>query len=153
MTFPNGPSIWVTSLTASGATSEGNLEKIFQVKPGGQLTVAVDSGPIAVVTSDRPEVQVQVKRKVGGTSEDEAKKIFALHEVSFSQDGAQLVYEAVDAADCQRECIRATDPHRGGTERQGLEDIGAAADAAVDKYGHPAAARGHHLRKTVDCRA
>src|SRR5215471_13009648 len=78
------------ALSARAATSEGNLEKTFEVKPGGQLVVDVDSGPIWIASSDRPQVLVQVKRKVSGASGNEADKIFALHEVNLNQDGDHI---------------------------------------------------------------
>ncbi len=93
---PLHPSRWLPSLivvlfcaTSSlrAATTESNLSKSFPVKPGGQLVVEVDRGSIEIKTGDRPDVAIEVKRKITGADTAKAQEIFAAHEVTFDQDG------------------------------------------------------------------
>src|SRR3990172_3002543 len=63
--------------------------------------------------------------------------------------GEQQVDDLVDTF--LTECAKApdvgsTDSHRIGTKSNGLENIGAAADATVDEDGNPALHAGHNLR-------
>ena len=46
------------------AAVENNIEKSFQVAPGGGLTVDADRGTIEVRTTDRDQVDVKIERKV-----------------------------------------------------------------------------------------
>jgi hypothetical protein len=92
-------SVWVALLFASSsvlyaAITESNLNKTFPAKPGGQLVMEVDQGSIAIKTSERSEVTVEVKRKLRGAEGAKAQEIFAAHEVNFDADGDRVEVRA-----------------------------------------------------------
>src|SRR5882672_543773 len=80
-------SLTAVVLTASAAVHERNLEKSFEVKPGGKLLIKVDQGSVVVATGEAERVQVHVFHKVNGGSKARAEELFANHEVTFGQDG------------------------------------------------------------------
>ncbi|RKU05946.1 hypothetical protein C6502_20890 [Candidatus Poribacteria bacterium] len=51
-------------LTIADAAVENNIERSFQVTPGGRLTVDSDRGSIEVRAADRDQVDVKIERKV-----------------------------------------------------------------------------------------
>jgi DUF4097 and DUF4098 domain-containing protein YvlB len=79
---------------ARGAITESNLHKVFTVKPGGQLIMDVDRGPIEIVTRDTGEVEVEVERKFTKGNAAKANEVFGSHEVSFDQDGDRVEVRA-----------------------------------------------------------
>ena len=76
------------------ATTEGNLSRTFAVNPGGRLIIDADRGSIDIATSDRSDVQVEVKRKVSRESAARGAEILAAHEVTFDQDGDLVAIRA-----------------------------------------------------------
>src|SRR5437899_3485457 len=73
--------------TVVGATEyDGNIEKVFQVSPGGKLIVQADRGSIKV-NSTGDEVHIRVLRRVKGGSQAQADELFTNHEVTLKQDG------------------------------------------------------------------
>jgi len=82
------------SLPLVAQTTEGNLSKAFNVKPGGQLLMEVDRGGIDITTGETGEVHVEVKRKITGVSSSKAEETFAAHEVTFDQDGDRVEVHA-----------------------------------------------------------
>ena len=76
------------------ATTESNLSKTFQVKPGGQLVIDADRGSIKIETSDRSDVAIEVKRTVLKRSAAKAAEIFEAHTVTFDQDGDHVSVKA-----------------------------------------------------------
>ncbi len=78
----------------SAATAESNLKKTFTAKPGGQLIVDVDRGPIEISTGERDDLQVQVERKIPGVSAANAEAVFLAHEVTLDQDGDRVQVRA-----------------------------------------------------------
>jgi len=81
-------------LAVQAATTESNLSKTFEVKPGGLLFMDVDRGSISIDTSDRGDVMVEVKRKISGVSAAKAQEAFAAHEVTFDRDGDRVQVNA-----------------------------------------------------------
>ena len=75
-------------------TTEDNLSKRFNVKPGGQLLMEVDRGAIQITTGETSEVQVEVKRKITGVNAAKAQDTLAAHEVTFDQDGDRVEVHA-----------------------------------------------------------
>jgi hypothetical protein len=76
----------LASLTARGATEE-QINKKFNVKPGGTVVVDIDFGGIVVGTNATSEVVVDVWRKVGRSSKSAEEKFLKDNPVNFSQDG------------------------------------------------------------------
>src|SRR5438876_290701 len=74
--------------TAVGAAEyDQNIDKEFQVSPGGKLIVQADRGSLEVKSDSRDKVHVLVLRRVKGGSQAQADELFANHEVTFKQDG------------------------------------------------------------------
>ena len=78
----------------AAADTDSDLKKSFTVKPGGDLVVDVDSGPIEINTGTGSEVVIDVRRTVTGADASQAQAIFDAHEVKFDQDGDQIRLEA-----------------------------------------------------------
>jgi len=73
--------------TVVGASEyDRNIEKAFQVSPGGKLIVQADRGSMKV-NSNGDEVHVRVLRRVKGGSQAQADELFTNHEVTLKQDG------------------------------------------------------------------
>jgi hypothetical protein len=70
---------------------EQNVEKTFQVTPGGRLILQADRGSVDVKTDESNQVQVHVYRKVSGGSKSNAGEQFANHELTLTQDGNRVV--------------------------------------------------------------
>ena len=79
---------------ASATTVEGNLKKVFTVKPGGKLVVDADQGSIEVNTTKDPQVQVEVFRKITAGTEAKAQQLLAEHKVEIAQDGGAVTVRA-----------------------------------------------------------
>src|SRR5258706_4062659 len=63
---------------ASAATTvEGNLKKVFTVKPGDKLVVDADQGSIEVKTTKDSQALVEDFRKVTAGSEAKAQQLLA----------------------------------------------------------------------------
>ena len=73
---------------------EQNIEKTFQVTPGGHFILQADRGSVDVKTDEGNQVQVHLYRKVSGGSKANADEQFANHEVTLTQDGNKLVVVA-----------------------------------------------------------
>ena len=71
----------------ASADFESNLDKTFPVSPGGKLVVEADRGDITATTGDAANVTIKVWRKVKGGAQEKADRLFADHEVTFTQDG------------------------------------------------------------------
>src|SRR5262245_64523529 len=74
-----------SSLPLKAQTTEGNVNKQFNVKPGGYLVMDVDRGGIEITTGETSEVKIEVKRKITGVSKAKAEETLAAHEVTFDQ--------------------------------------------------------------------
>lgn len=72
-----------------GATEE-RIERRFEARPGGQVTVEVDFGAIEVVAHDRPEVTVEVWRQVKLGSERKEKEFLTDRPVSIEKEGNEV---------------------------------------------------------------
>src|SRR6185436_8498457 len=80
----------VLSIAASTLATFGyeqNLEKSFQVSPGGKLVIDADRGSIEIRPESADKVEVQVLRKVKDGSKSHADELFAEHQVALNQEG------------------------------------------------------------------
>ena len=79
-------------LAIADAAVEDNIERSFQVAPGGRLTVDSDRGSIEIRTADRDQVDVKIERKVkrgGKWSVEEVLEDFAIT-FDHSNDGVTI---------------------------------------------------------------
>ena len=79
-------------LAIADAAANNNIERSFQVVPGGRLTVDSDRGSIEVRTADRDQVDVKIERKVkrgGKWSVEEVLEDFAIT-FDHSDDGVTI---------------------------------------------------------------
>jgi hypothetical protein len=72
---------------AALAATEEQINKTFQVLPGGKLVVDVDFGSIDISTNSTDTVVVNVWRKVTRGSAEEEQKFLSENPVVFVQDG------------------------------------------------------------------
>jgi DUF4097 and DUF4098 domain-containing protein YvlB len=78
------------------AMVEGNLKKTFTVSPGGKLVVDADRGSIEVNSTKDSAVQVEVFRKITGTSDVRGQAILDDHKVNMEQEGNTVTVRAKD---------------------------------------------------------
>lgn len=71
----------------AAADFEDNLEKTFQVSPGGKFLLDADQGSCEVKSGDSDKTLIRVMQKAKGATKTEADELFANHEVTFQQDG------------------------------------------------------------------
>lgn len=76
------------------ADHESNLRKKFTASPGGKLVIEADRGSIEVTAKSEETVDVQVFREVTRASAAKAQEVFAAHEVTFQQEGNQVLVRA-----------------------------------------------------------
>lgn len=69
---------------------ENNMEKTFQVTPGGKLVLQADQGSCKVTSVQSDKVQIRVLQQVPRGTKAEADELFANHEVTFLQDGSTV---------------------------------------------------------------
>ena len=69
------------------------------------------------------------------------------------EDQLDHLVDALLAERAKAPHVGTADPHRVGAERQGLEDVGAAADAAVDEHRNASPYAGDDLGQRLDRRA
>src|SRR5437899_2679266 len=69
---------------------ENNLEKTFQVTPGGKLVLDADQGSCEIISVEGDKALIRVLREVKGGTKAQADELFADHEVTFQQDGAMI---------------------------------------------------------------
>jgi len=98
--------VGLTSANLLAAAAESNLDKSFDVKPGGQLIVDADRGSIDIRAGGDSEVQIEVKRKIPGVSQARAEELFAAHQIAFDQDGDRVSVSARLKKDLSRRLER-----------------------------------------------
>jgi DUF4097 and DUF4098 domain-containing protein YvlB len=87
--LPGG--LWLAAGTILAAADfENNLEKTFQVAPGGKLIVEADQGSCELTSVEGDKVQVRVLRESKSATRAQANELFANHEVTFQQDGGTV---------------------------------------------------------------
>ena len=69
---------------AANEEVEERIKKSFSVGTGGMLTVTADRGAIEVVTTATGQVEIEVIRKAGASSREQAKDVLAHHEITFT---------------------------------------------------------------------
>jgi len=79
---------------AALAATEEQINKTFQVLPGGKLVVDVDFGSIDISTNSTDTVVVNVWRKVTRGSAEEEQKFLSENPVVFVQDGNTVTVRA-----------------------------------------------------------
>ena len=77
--------------TAVRANPQGDIQRNFSVRPGGKLIMDVDLGSIEVSTADISQIVVNVMRRVERGSDSRSDELMRQHEVSFDQQGNNLV--------------------------------------------------------------
>ncbi len=70
------------------------LEKEFDVKPGGLLTLDSDRGSVLVETNSKNKVLIEVVLKADTRDKERAQEIFEDFKIDFSQDGDNVTIEA-----------------------------------------------------------
>ena len=86
--------ILLSTVPARAAELEPDLHKTFNVTPGGKLLLDVDRGSVDVNPGADDRVECHVTRKVTGASSASAAKILAAHEITFQQEGNQVIVKA-----------------------------------------------------------
>ena len=77
----------LTSTACLYGTAEDNIQKSFQIKPGGQLILETDLGSIEIDTSNTNTLEIEVIREARTGSSRRAEEILKDFEISFRQDG------------------------------------------------------------------
>jgi hypothetical protein len=75
---------------ASILAREDIIQKSFQAKPGGSLTMKVDRGMIKITTSDSAEATIEVRREVKRGPDD----LLERHKVEITQTGNDILVKA-----------------------------------------------------------
>jgi DUF4097 and DUF4098 domain-containing protein YvlB len=82
-------------LPALGVLAEQDtINKSFDAKPGGTLSVQVDRGTVKVLTANTDKVEIEVVRELKRASAEEAREAFDQHKIDFTQDGDSVRIEA-----------------------------------------------------------
>ena len=90
-----GAGFCLVALTNFAAPApEQNLDRTFNVAPGGKFVLQADHGSIAVHTDGSDAVRVRVLREAKNANEKQAAELFANHEVTFTQDGSSITVTA-----------------------------------------------------------
>ncbi len=77
----------LTSTACLFGIAEDNIQKSFQVKPGGQLILDTDLGSIEINTSNTNTLKVEVTRKIRSASSRRAEEILENFKINLRQDG------------------------------------------------------------------
>src|SRR5262249_22169484 len=72
------------------ADADHNLERTFEVAPGGKCVLQADQGSCLVNPGDGTKVEIRVFRHVKGGNKAQADDLFANHEVTFVQEGSTV---------------------------------------------------------------
>ena len=70
------------------------INKSFDAKPGGVLSMRVDRGTIKILTGNSDKMEIEVTRDVRRTSAEKTRDIINHHQIEFSQDGDTVRIEA-----------------------------------------------------------
>jgi hypothetical protein len=82
--------LWASATVLGAADFDHNLEKTFEVSPGGKLVLQVDQGACEITPVQTDKVQVRVLRQVKGGTKAQADELFSNHEVTFQQAGGTV---------------------------------------------------------------
>jgi DUF4097 and DUF4098 domain-containing protein YvlB len=74
------------------------INKSFEVKPGGTLSMNVDRGTIKILTANTDKVEIEVVRELKRASAEKAQEVYEQHKIDFNQDGDSIRIEADDKA-------------------------------------------------------
>jgi DUF4097 and DUF4098 domain-containing protein YvlB len=89
-TFVLSGTCFFANTSATAAEFDNDLDKTFQVSPGGTLVVDADQGGCDVTTSGTDRAQIRVLRKARNATQSQADGLFANHQVTFDQDGGKI---------------------------------------------------------------
>lgn len=82
-------------LPAISALAEQDIiNKSFDAKAGGTLSMNVDRGSIKILTGNSDKVEIEVVRELKRASAEKAKEAFERHQIEFGQDGDTVRIEA-----------------------------------------------------------
>jgi DUF4097 and DUF4098 domain-containing protein YvlB len=82
-------------LSAYTAVAEQDvINKSFNAKAGGTLSMNVDRGSIKVLTANTDKVEIEVVRELNRASAEEAREAFEKHQIEFTQDGETVRIES-----------------------------------------------------------
>jgi len=87
LTLVLGLALCLTACSMVMADTEEVISRSFNVAEGGKLTMDVDRASIKVETESGNIVKVRAILKVGTSSEDKAKEIFAKYKIDFDHSG------------------------------------------------------------------
>src|SRR5712672_1070910 len=85
-----GGMLFAGGIVLAASDFDNNLEKSFQVAPGGKLVLDANQGSCEITTVEGDKAQVRVLREVKGGTKAQADELFANHEVTFQQDGGTV---------------------------------------------------------------
>src|SRR5215831_15644633 len=80
----------VAYTSAPAAEFDNDLDKTFQVSPGGTFVLDADQGSCDVTTTGKDRVQIRVLRKARNATQLQADELFGNHQVTFDQDGGKV---------------------------------------------------------------
>src|SRR5690348_4017577 len=81
------------AVSSARADVEDGITNSFKVEAGGQLVMDVDRGSIEIQTADASVVEIEVKRKAGG-SRSTAEKVLKNHIVTSAKNGNKVEVRA-----------------------------------------------------------
>jgi hypothetical protein len=84
----------VASATAQASDVRDTVKKSFKVRSGGTLYIDIDQGNVEVESVRGDLVRIEIIRSVDVDDRDEAKSIFARHDLSIEQDGNNVSIES-----------------------------------------------------------
>src|SRR5262245_60943953 len=79
--------LFLAQTPANATDFDNDLDKTFQVSPGGSLILDADQGSCDVATTAVDKVQIRVLRKTKNATQAQADELFANHQVTFEKDG------------------------------------------------------------------
>ena len=86
--------VLLAGLAIADAGVENNIERSFQVVPGGRLTVDADRGTIEVRTANRDFVDVEIERKVKRSGKWSVEKVLEDFVITFDHSDNEVAIKA-----------------------------------------------------------
>lgn len=89
-----GATLLLAGCLAAMAETEERINKSFAAEPGGKLVLDVDFGSVEVTTSQKPEVTIDVFRKVKRGEKADEEAFLKERPVTFAQDGKTITVQS-----------------------------------------------------------